>query len=176
MTHQRNPHQRRETEHQKRKQTSGRSTAGTDTDEADGTNVASEIETPETESTLDQIFSVLQNQRRRDVIEYLGRTDGPVSLGELAEQIAGWENDKEPRLVGSRERKRVYVALYQSHLPKMEEAGAITYQKDRGIVGEGDEIDRFRAYVDDSGLAESISRRLYRILVQRPVRIVLHGS
>jgi hypothetical protein len=172
MTAQRNPQQRRGTAQPESKQTSERSTVGGNADDAEGTMAESAIDT-EGSVTLDQIFSVLKNQRRRYVIEYLSSVDGPVSLGELAEQIAGWENDKEPRLVGSRERKRVYVALYQSHLPKMEEAGAITYNKDRGIVDEGADIDRFRAYVDDSGPPEPISRRLYRNLVERPVRIVL---
>lgn len=97
--------------------------------------------------SLDEVFEVLKNQRRRRVLDYLDGSTEPVTLSDLAEHIAGLENDKEPRLITSSERKRVYVGLYQSHLPKMDDAGAISYDKNRGIVEPGAEFDHFTGYL-----------------------------
>ena len=46
---------------------------------------------------LDQLFEVLQNQRRRYVLNYLREHEEVTTLSDLSEQIAAWENDKEIR-------------------------------------------------------------------------------
>jgi hypothetical protein len=122
---------------------------------------------------LDTIFSTLKNQRRRYVLHYLDVTDGPVALGDLAEQIAAWENDKEPRLITSSERKRVYVGLYQCHLPKLDDSGAVSYNKPRGIVERGELFDAYRAYLPSCHRTrESTSYRLVQRIVCRIASIV----
>jgi hypothetical protein len=90
---------------------------------------------------LNQTFEILRNQRRRYVLRYLEGTEGEVSLGELAEQIAAWENDKEVSQISSRERKRVYVGLYQCHLPKMDGMDVVSFNKPRGLVEPGEHAD-----------------------------------
>lgn len=96
---------------------------------------------------LDQVFEIVKNQRRRYVLRYLNAVDGEVSLSDLAEQIAAWENDKEIRKITSSERKRVYVGLYQCHLPKMAGMDVITYNKARGIIGRGENADAVEPYL-----------------------------
>ena len=96
---------------------------------------------------LDQTFEILKNQRRRYVLQYLDDADGPVSLSDLAEQIAAWENGKEVREITSSERKRVYVGLYQCHLPKMAGMDVISFNKPRGIIEPGEHIDAFDQYL-----------------------------
>lgn len=124
---------------------------------ADNLNESAEAETVvlpvEDEKTLkahpdqiDQVFTVLKNQRRRAVLRYLQTAD-EVELGTLAEQIAASECDKEVSQITSRERKRVYVGLYQSHLPKMEDVGAISYNKPRGIIEPGENRHLFEHYL-----------------------------
>ena len=102
---------------------------------------------------LDQLFEVLQNQRRRYVLKYLRDNEGGTSLSDLSEQIAAWENDKEIRRISSSERKRVYVALYQCHLPKMDDMGVIEFEKARGTIEPGEHIELCYSYLDvpDSG-------------------------
>ena len=118
----------------------------------DGANTESEsesVEDPSSESIpLDQIFGILKNQRRRYVLQYLYQTDGRISLSEVAEQIAAWENDKEVRQITSSERKRVYVGLYQCHLPKMDGAGVISFNKPRGIIELGEHADAVYTYLE----------------------------
>ncbi len=79
-------------------------------------------------------FHVLSNRRRRYALHYLHQCDGSVALRDLAEQVAAWENDTTLAEVESSERKSVYISLHQSHLPKMDEVGVVTYDKDGNVV------------------------------------------
>lgn len=80
----------------------------------------------------DVVFDVLSCRRRRDVVHCLRRSDDPLTLRELSERIAAWENDVPVEAVTYKERMRVYTALKQSHLPKMDDAGVIEYDDARG--------------------------------------------
>ncbi|WP_049969514.1 DUF7344 domain-containing protein [Haladaptatus cibarius] len=82
----------------------------------------------------DMAFEILTNARRRYTLSYLRSQSGAVSIGELAEAVAAWENDTSVELVSSKERKSVYTSLYQTHLPKMADAGIIDYDRQRGNV------------------------------------------
>lgn len=86
------------------------------------------------ELSLDELFDLLRNRRRRDIISYLDASDGTVTLDELAESIAADENDIKPEQLSSQQRKRVYISLYQNHLPKMDELGIVEYEQNRGVV------------------------------------------
>lgn len=83
---------------------------------------------------MDEMFEILKNERRRRVLTTLDRADEPVELGDLAEAIAAAENGTTPDRVDSTQRKRVYVALYQCHLPKMATIGVIDYDSRSGRV------------------------------------------
>jgi len=98
--------------------------------------------------TKDVIFELLKNRRRREVLKYLLDAEETVTLGELAEQIAAWENDTTVNALNSDQRKRVYVALYQTHLPKMDDAGIIDYDQDRGLVDLADNADLLVMYLE----------------------------
>ncbi|WP_231186861.1 hypothetical protein [Haladaptatus sp. DYF46] len=99
----------------------------------------------------DKIFHILQTQRRRDALRFLKDTGGTVEMRDLAEQVAAWENDTTVQALTSDERQRVYIALYQSHLPKLESEGIIRYNKSRGIVERGPLADQFDPYLDANG-------------------------
>jgi hypothetical protein len=86
------------------------------------------------ELSKDELFHLLQNQRRRRVLLYLQGTDSKVNMRDVAEQVAAWENDTTVEALSSDERQRVYIALYQSHLPKLDDADVLSYNQQRGIV------------------------------------------
>lgn len=88
----------------------------------------------ETEVTLDVMFEILKNSRRRLVLEYLQGREGQAKLSDLADQVTAAENDTDVDSITSTERKRVYVGLYQFHLPKMDDMGIIHFDQDRGTV------------------------------------------
>lgn len=105
--------------------------------------------------SLDVIFDVLRNRRRRLVIEAIEERDGETTLSDLAEHIGGIENDKSPSALNAQERKRVYVGLYQCHLPRMDDAGAIDFDKNRGTVVRGPQADAYLTYLEQSESQES---------------------
>jgi len=111
------------------------------------------------ELPLDQVFEILKNKRRREALAYLRSADElPVTIGELAEHIAAIENDTTPDAISSSERKRVYVGLYQCHLPKMDEYDVVDFDKDRGNIQPDENISELERFVD-AGEAEVDSRR-----------------
>jgi DNA-binding transcriptional ArsR family regulator len=95
----------------------------------------------------DVLFDLLRNSRRRQVMRYLGEHDH-ADIGELAEHIAAVENGTDPETLSSSERKRVYVSLYQSHLPKLAEADVVDYDKERGTVSRTPGADLLDQYVE----------------------------
>lgn len=101
------------------------------TDSESGVEVAPEAN-PELSS--DQVYSVLSDKRRRYAIHYLKQQNEAIPVRELAEQVAAWENGKGVNELTSQERKRVYIALYQSHLPTLDKQGIVEYDDDRGMV------------------------------------------
>ena len=98
------------------------------------TGSRSESESKASDIPLDVVFDLLSNSRRRHVLRYLLTESPSTTLGDLAEYIAGIENEKPEQALSSAERKRVYISLYQSHLPKMDEAGVINFENDRKTV------------------------------------------
>lgn len=96
--------------------------------------------------TADDALDVLANARRRRVIKLVA-ADAPRTLGELAEELARQEcgYDATSKVL-SAERKRVYIALYQGHLEKLEVVGAIARE----------EYDEIRSGKNTAALAELI--------------------
>jgi len=82
----------------------------------------------------DELFDVLANRRRRYVIEHLTNHEEGHDIGTLSTRIAARENEIPVEAVTSSERKRVYTALQQSHLPKLDAAGLIEFDKQRGTA------------------------------------------
>ena len=122
---------------------------------------------------LDRIFTILQNHRRRLVLEYLREHDS-TTQGDLARHIAAVENDVPESAVTSTQRKRVYVSLYQAHLPKLDDFGAISFDQDRGTVDRTPRTGELLRYLDrfeDGGRATTPSERQFG-----PSTVALLGS
>ena len=94
------------------------------------------------------VFEVLSNERRRHVLDYLKRRAERVTVRDLSEQVAARENGIERREVTPKERKRVYTALHQTHLPKMASVGVIDYDRDRGTLELTEAIAAFDIYLE----------------------------
>lgn len=123
---------------------SGSSGSDGNTDAPEGTTDTKE------KLPLDQVFEILKNKRRREVLHYLEANDGNASLSELAEHIAAIENDTTVKAITSTQRKRVYVGLYQCHLPKMDGMDVVDFDKNRGTVRLGANAEHVRSYLGDS--------------------------
>lgn len=95
---------------------------------------------------LNVMFDVLKNRRRRRAIEFLHEQEGQTTLSVMAEYLAAIENDKPRRLLSSQERKRVYIGLYQFHLPRMDQAGIIEFDRNRGTIKGCEKLAAYRPY------------------------------
>jgi len=82
----------------------------------------------------DAMYSLLSSRRRRNILHALVASDGKSTVSDLARQLAAWETDKPPEAVTSKERKRTYTALRQTHLPKLANYEIVTYDVNRGTV------------------------------------------
>lgn len=102
----------------------------------------------EMELSRDLVFDVLKNRRRRYALHYLKQQEGSVKLSDLAEQVAAWENDTTIGAISAAERKRVYTALYQSHLPKLDDAGIVEYNQNRGLVELSEAAEQLDVYLE----------------------------
>jgi DNA-binding transcriptional ArsR family regulator len=111
-------------------------------------------------SSKDRIHEVLSNPRRRQAIRYLRAqpVGAEVSIRELSERIAAWENDTTVEGVTYKQRKRVYTSLYQSHLPKLSSYGFVEYDQNRGLITltqQGAELDVYLEVVPKGDLTWS---------------------
>jgi hypothetical protein len=96
----------------------------------------------------DEIFTMLSNRRRRYVVHALSRDEADHDLGSLAEQVAAWEYDVDVGELSYNERKRTYTALQQTHLPKMDDAGLVEFDKRRGEVCPGESLAEVDIYLE----------------------------
>lgn len=90
--------------------------------------------TPTESLSQDAVFDILSNARRRFVLYYLREAGEPVEMGELAQELAAWENETTVDELTKQQRKRVYVSLYQTHIQKLADAGIVNYDHDTGMV------------------------------------------
>lgn len=113
--------------------------------------------------TKGEIFDLLKNSRRRKILEYLREHDGSAKLDELAEHIAADENDITVQQLSSDQRKRVYIGLYQCHLPKMDTLGVVEYDKNRGTVELQDSVSSLVPYMEGTDDGNESEERSWMI-------------
>lgn len=92
--------------------------------------------TPPSNSRLSQgqVFELLNSRRRRLVLYYLRQHDDGTTVIELSKQIAAVENETDVESLAKQQQKRVYISLYQTHIPKLAEAGIIDHDEETGEV------------------------------------------
>jgi len=102
------------------------------------------------ELSEDDVFHLLQNERRRRVLAYLREHDDGegVDMRDVVDAIAAEEHDTTVQALRSKERQRVYIALYQSHLPKLDDAGVIEYDQRRGWVSRTAATENVERYLE----------------------------
>ena len=110
--------------------------------------VAKSLPADEQGLSTEAVFETLSSRRRRFTLYYLSQVGESVTIRELSTQIAAWENGVELHAVTPKQRKRVYTALHQTHLPTMDRLDVIMYAKDRKTISITDQIQEFDLYLD----------------------------
>lgn len=98
--------------------------------------------------SYDECFDLLSNHRRRYVLHYLRQEGGPVTLSDLSEQIAAWENETEVEGLSYDQRKRVYTSLQQVHLPRMDDLDVVEFDDREGTVRDGPSAENLDIYLE----------------------------
>lgn len=91
-----------------------------------------ETDTPKSNnmSPTEPLFETLSNPRRRAVIGTIHAEEDAITLSELVDEVAEQENDTDTDEITGAERNRVYTALYQTHLPHLDDNDVVSYDKD----------------------------------------------
>lgn len=98
--------------------------------------------------TKGTIFDILSNDRRRHVLHHLRQQERPVEMRELSRKVAAWENEVSAEQISFDQRKRVYTALQQAHLPKMDDADIVDYDSRQGVVELSRNAEDLDVYLD----------------------------
>lgn len=79
---------------------------------------------------IDELFDALSSTRRRAVVAYLDDHRAGVDLRQLADAIGRYEAGRDATEDELDDRQQaVYVALYQTHLKKLEDDGVVEHLK-----------------------------------------------
>ncbi|WP_435346392.1 DUF7344 domain-containing protein [Haloarchaeobius sp. HRN-SO-5] len=113
------------------------------------------------ELSQDVVFDILSNSRRRFILSHLQQQDEPVGLMELANRIAAWENDTTVDQLTDKQSKRVYVSVYQTHVPKLESTGLIDYDPDTGLIRLSEQAKEIDRYMPNDDTTETPWHRYY---------------
>lgn len=100
------------------------------------------------------VYHLLSNSRRREVLTALWRQSKEVTLRDLSEQIAAREAGVSPAPRPLRD--SVYNALHQTHLPTLDGFGLVDYDPDRKLVRstpESRHLGRYMDTISPTGLA-----------------------
>lgn len=87
---------------------------------------------------------MLDDERPRLVIEILQAFDEPVTLADLAEEVAIRERQVPITAVSGETVAGIYHSLYHTHVPELADAGIIEYDQDNDMVhvAAGTDLDR----------------------------------
>lgn len=78
--------------------------------------------------SLNTVFTVLSNQRRRTILSHLTACKYPVPFEELVETLATQETEANSGAPSNEVYERIAVDLYHTQLPKLADFGVIEYE------------------------------------------------
>lgn len=99
-------------------------------------------------SSLDALFDVLANQRRRYTLQCLRESQTPIALADLAGDVATREQGTPLPDIPVKEVKQVYLSLYHVHIPKLVEANIVEYTQERDVVRLATESDHAEPFIE----------------------------
>jgi|GEM_PF-1352491 len=87
---------------------------------------------------LNTVFRALADERRRIAISCLGHHD-TLTLPDMAEFVAERERDQPLPSIDATVVRDVYLSLYHTHVPVLEDAGVARYEQERDLVARTDQ-------------------------------------
>lgn len=94
------------------------------------------------EPTMEQVYEILSHDERRVIVDILASGDGELDIWGLVDRARKQQGDS--RL----DEQRYTIRLVHQHLPKMADAGLISYDPDAGHIS-----------ITDAGVRANLVRR-----------------
>lgn len=98
----------------------------------------------------DDLFELLDNPRRRLLLYYLFDSDDGIHISDLSREIVAFEAEVPLEEVDDDEVTSVYVSLYQTHIPTLEDHDVVEYDDDERVVTLGTRADDIVPILRDS--------------------------
>ena len=94
----------------------------------------------------DVVLTLLSHRHRRVVLDLLRAQDRPLTLRDLRNEIIEREHGTEITELDDEQANQPMVALYHVHIPKLAEAGVVTYDHDRKVVEPTEELEQMESF------------------------------
>lgn len=82
---------------------------------------------------VSEFLELIGSKRRRYVL-YALQNEQKATFEEVTERVAIWETETPPEELDERTRQNIRVNLHHTHLPKLEDAGIIRYDRQSGVI------------------------------------------
>lgn len=106
-----------------------------------------------------ELFSILANRHRRNVLRYLKRSETPVTLTDLTDELIPTKTESSPTVI-QKERERLQLSLYHCHLPKLEASNLIFFDANEKLIHVSEYADELPLDVVRMGLDEEVRDEL----------------
>lgn len=90
------------------------------------------------------VATVLTDDYRQFVVQYLAECDGPVTLADL---VGGIESEHTDASASETDTTHILAALYHHHLPCLADAGVLVFDAEQNTVTPTETTDRVAALV-----------------------------
>lgn len=85
-------------------------------------------------SSLDFLFDLLKNDRRRTLLSLLVSYDRTVTVNDLTKDLVQQEYDASITDVSSETVHNIYLSLQHSHIPRLADEQFVHYDETRGTI------------------------------------------
>lgn len=100
-------------------------------------------------SDLDANFRALADKHRRIALSRLLQHD-ELTLADLAELVIEQERGESVTSISDERVKDLYMSLYHTHLPVLEEAGVARYEQEHDLVAKTDQTEALLQTVEET--------------------------
>ena len=83
---------------------------------------------------LDTLYKALANRKRRRMLRYLADHPEPIPTSQLATEMSALEYGSESSAVPTEQQSDTHVSLSHVHLPMLNEAGMVSWDRDNDTV------------------------------------------
>ena len=105
-------------------------------------------------TAIDSTLDIYAHRHRRYALECLERHDDPLTLADLADEVAIRDHGKPLQNIPADAVKDIYLSLYHWHVPKLVDARLVKYDQHRDLVRQAlhdDAVETYRAKITVDG-------------------------